>query len=449
MTQGHLPKFKHEQGKPVKKAEVPDEPEVPSALKGKGYLSPEDRQKAIEEEKKEKEEVAQREMERAKALQAEQQEAAADDDDADPFEAAYTPASAPRLPTAPNQQQPASGTMKKSNVPNFGQSFDNDNSDADDDSSGNDSGEDTPAKATPPAAPAQPGFFRRASATLMSPFIGGGAGASPSPTNGAPATGGPNQVNSKSLFGTGPTGGGATIGKAGDNLEEDHLFYTTYFTREAHKVEGRPPAPNGDELLVIVWQNQRFVPIVGFSHQGLFLMRDPPALSDETGHVRFPSSTLEYAKAPPGYEWADTEDGEAWCVSDDKVDTLGLERDLTAEELKAKELAESLAAGLESASKVNWNEAHEEADLSSDESSGDEAHMAKKKKNAGKTKIVTKEMSWSDEVKDWQDGWVYAHAFHRFSVHRKTHKYHYQPGVKDTVRRRRLERRCIRVADSK
>ena len=96
-----------------------------------------------------------------------------------------------------------------------------------------------------------------------------------------------------------------------------------------------------------VWQNQRFVPVVGFSRQNLFLVRDPPALSDVTGHLRFPSVSLEYASPPSGYKWADTEDGRNWCISDDRVDVLEMERELTAEEKRQKALEESLKAGLE------------------------------------------------------------------------------------------------------
>ena len=129
-----------------------------------------------------------------------------------------------------------------------------------------------------------------------------------------------------------------------------------------------------------VWQNQRFVPMVGFSRQNLFLVRDPPALSDVTGHLRFPSVSLEYASPPSGYKWADTEDGRNWCISDDRVDVLEMERELTSEEKRQKALEESLKAGLETASKAKFNIAGEDDVLSSDDSSGDEAATKKKKK---------------------------------------------------------------------
>ncbi len=411
IPQRHLPKFK---AATVIAAGVGDQEgssmDSPTGALAKGqYVSPAERERLKKEAEKEKEAAIKREMERAAEIKRKAQA----EKEARARQLAEQQERNNMAEAAMTQDETHEGSIQKVQPGAVSMpvgTFDND-------SEGDDEEDDDETDTQPTS------FVRRLSSGIS------GAVSSDTKTKTVADTG------SWTLFGPGKTT--SVIGK---DIEDDHLYYTTYFCTEAPQSEDGPLVEEGEELLVSVWQNQRFVPLVGFSRQNLFLVRDPPALSDVTGHLRFPSVSLEYASPPSGYKWADTEDGRNWCISDDRVDVLEMERELTGEEKREKALAESLEAGLETASKVKFSAAGEDDELSSDDSSGDEAAAKSRKKGPKRDS-----KSWSGDIRDWEEGWVYAHAFHRFAVHRKTKAYHFLPGIKDTVRRRRIERRCVKI----
>jgi len=67
-------------------------------------------------------------------------------------------------------------------------------------------------------------------------------------------------------------------------------------------------------LLIVVYENQRFLPLAGFSSKNLFFT-DPDQYSDWSGQHHFPYKVLERAPPPDGYRWSDVLAG--WKISED------------------------------------------------------------------------------------------------------------------------------------
>jgi hypothetical protein len=74
-------------------------------------------------------------------------------------------------------------------------------------------------------------------------------------------------------------------------------FYTTYFLK---------PQPRTKYSLVVVFENQRYVPLVGWSSANLLTFTDHAKFSDLAGR-RFPEACLEGAFPPRGHQWASAE----------------------------------------------------------------------------------------------------------------------------------------------
>jgi hypothetical protein len=214
-------------------------------------------------------------------------------------------------------------------------------------------------------------------------------------------------------------------------LEVANQYYRDYFARPAKGAE--VAAHRSAELVVRVYENQRFVPVRGFSRQHLFIVSDPPALSDVTGQCKFPYIVLENAQPPSGYRWKTGSVlgvPQGWC-HDSNPKSLGILSNigLTPEQIEVRNRKLALQKGAQ----LLTTKGVQDIESSNDdlEDSDDEDNGKGKKKD-----------SWSGRIEDWADGLVYGHSFSRFEVHAQTGKYHFGPGTKDVVRRRLMVRTC-------
>jgi len=137
---------------------------------------------------------------------------------------------------------------------------------------------------------------------------------------------------------------------------------------------------------IVVFENQRYVPLVGWSSANLLLFTDHPKLSDMFGR-RFPEPSLDGCPPPPGYKWA--ADAEEHIDESDSA---------VPQSLRDRTMTLPLALGMQGF----------EVDL---------AYTA------------------TDE-----EGWTYALSFPRMQLHLTENSTHYFPKPRDFVRRRRWVR---------
>ena len=287
IPQRHLPKFKPATVITAEEGEGEEGTSTDSPEGGRPksqYVSPAEREKREEEAKNLKEAAMKREMgraaeinrkaleekeARARKLAKEQQER--DDDEA---ESAMAQDETP-IPVSCERVVSATTPVE---------TFDND-SEGDDEDEDEDEDEDGDMDTQPTS------YVRRLS-TSISEALTSATTTSSEPEPQAKAV----AVASDSSWGL--FGSGKTTSVIGKDVEKDNLYYTTYFCKEAPQREDGPLVEEGQSCWCPCGRTSALSPFVGFSRQNLFLVRDPPALSDVTGHLRFPSVSLEYAEPP-------------------------------------------------------------------------------------------------------------------------------------------------------
>ena len=81
------------------------------------------------------------------------------------------------------------------------------------------------------------------------------------------------------------------------------LFTVPVYNPQGDKNESLPYdiQSNDDDILVVVYENQRYLPLIGWSSNFL-LINDPAKHSSKAG-VTFPGKSLKTTSAPSGYEW--------------------------------------------------------------------------------------------------------------------------------------------------
>jgi hypothetical protein len=96
----------------------------------------------------------------------------------------------------------------------------------------------------------------------------------------------------------------------GDNIDNASLrqFYLEYFcvpVIHGFRVETEPANGTEDTVCVIIFENQRYLPLKGFSSLNLIVGVDPAKLSNAAG-VKFPDRYLRRTPPPEGYEWIES-----------------------------------------------------------------------------------------------------------------------------------------------
>lgn len=90
-----------------------------------------------------------------------------------------------------------------------------------------------------------------------------------------------------------------------ENFKRFYLSRFCYPVIRGHCFEGEHAVGTENVIRVIVYENQRFLPIGvrrGFNALNLVMGMDPPKLSDMDG-VKFPDRYLKMAEPPDGFEW--------------------------------------------------------------------------------------------------------------------------------------------------
>ena len=267
-------------------------------------------------------------------------------------------------------------------------------------------------------------------------------------------------------------------------------------------------------LMVVVYENERFLPIAGFTKKNL-IFGDPHGYSDWSGLHRFPCSVLERAVPPPGYRWCDVCEG--WKITTDPSYLYQLHLDSSAESgelderiaehaltggrlsptmssrnincdsigrLRCDSIADSFAfstiddrdlptdlllAANSNEGTLNGDSAERPRAIMSNQSMRRASlrHVRKRlqeeqayantdrieneeSETTTRGQIYKKEVGsqpWGLRTIEMFQGWIYAHRWNRFDVHLQSKNFHFTEGKKDIVRRRRLERMCVKIEE--